>query len=263
MSEMDWFLKELPGTPNASEVIRALEKAFLRLGGEPAYLTGMKMVVPGAGVLYGVKVPVLRNLSKEIRRRYKDETEVIREIAEACWYGGSREHQLVALFMLGGIVLDPSARWTLGVRFLPEVSNWESCDQLCLSLLGQALAEDPGYMEILETWLDDENLWVRRAALVAPVFLRRAKFPTDLAEELDRRTLAMASVLIDDEEHYIRKAVDWTVREVIKRHYRIGLEWLRAEARSMPSKIAKSTLRLASKKLMEGDQEAFLTLLEG
>jgi hypothetical protein len=56
--------------------------------------------------------------------------------------------------------------------------------------------------------------------------------------------------------------VDWTVREVIKRHYRMGLEWLMTRARSKPSTIAKSTLRLSSKKLTPKDQKAFLSILE-
>ncbi len=263
MSEMNLLVRGFPEAPDATEIIRILEDTFISLGGESDYLAGMKMTVPGVGVLYGVKVPLLRKLSKEVLRTYKNEREAIKRIAEECWANGSREHQLVALFMLAEIQLAPSERWALGERFLPDVSNWESCDQLCMALLGQALAEDTQYMDIIEAWLDDENVWVRRAALVTPVYLRRANFPADLAEELDRRTLAMASVLLDDRENYIRKAVDWTVREVIKRHYRIGLEWLMTKARSKPSGIARSTLKLASKKLNREDREAFQSLLEG
>ena len=93
----------------------------------------------------------------------------------------------------------------------------------------------------------DENIWVRRAALVAPVYLRRAKYSPEVARDLDRRTLKMAATLLNDEEKYIRKAVDWTVREVIKRHYELGFEWFKEQVQSNPSRIAKSTLRLAAK----------------
>jgi 3-methyladenine DNA glycosylase AlkD len=259
---MDQFVHELANATDAHGVVRILEETFIRMGGESEYLEGMKMVVPGAGELYGVKVPVLRELSKEILRSCKGEKEVMKKLAEECWSRGSREHQLVALFMLARIRLSSEDRWALGVKFLADVNNWESCDQLCMALLGQALADDARYMDILETWLDDESVWVRRAALVSPVNLRRSNFPPELGEELDRRTLAMASVLLDDKENYIRKAVDWTVREVIKRHYRMGLEWLMTRARSKPSTIAKSTLRLSSKKLTPKDQKAFLSILE-
>lgn len=258
---MDKFVLELPDAPDALDVLQTLEETFIRMGGESEYLEGMKMVVPGAGKLYGVKVPILRRLSKEILRKYNGEKEAIKKLAEECWFRGSREHQLVALFMLAGTRVSSKDRWALGVKFLADLNNWESCDQLCMALLGQALAEDARYMDVLETWLHDESVWVRRAALVSTVYLRRSNFPTELGEELDRRTLAMASVLLDDKENYIRKAVDWTVREVIKRHYRMGQEWLMTWACSKPSKIAKSTLRLISKKLTAQDQEAFLSKL--
>ena len=263
MNEVDRLLSELPEDPEMPVVLRTLEEIFIGLGGDPEYLAGMKMAVPGAGAIYGVKVPLLRKLSKEILRRYHGDKATLAKIADGCWFRKNREHQLVALFILAEMKLTSKERWDLGERFLPEVNNWESCDQLCMALLGQALEEDPQYMDVIEAWLNEENIWVRRAALVAPVYLRRSKYSPAIGEGLDRRTLAMASSLLDDEESYIKKAVDWTVREVIKRHYQVGLDWMLAEARSKPSKIATSTLRLASKKLAPQDREMFLQLLEG
>jgi 3-methyladenine DNA glycosylase AlkD len=262
MAEGDSFLVDLPEFPDAGEIIKALEAAFLRFGKDPQYLEGLRRTVPGADMLYGVRVPSLRKMSKEVIDRVRKEKKSVLEIAERCWAGGSREHQLVALFMLAGIRLDPSERWEMGVKLLPDVNNWESCDQLCMALLGQALAEDPHYMDVLETWLEDENVWMRRAALGAPVYLRRANYPSEIALDLDCRTLAMSAVLIDDGENYIRKVVDWTVREVIERHYDLGFQWLIDQAKSRTSKVARSTLRLASKKLTGEDQEAFLAVLE-
>jgi 3-methyladenine DNA glycosylase AlkD len=132
-----------------------------------------------------------------------------------------------------------------------------------MALLGQALAEDSRYMDVLEGWVEDKNSWVRRAALVAPVYLRRAKYSEKVALDLDRRTLAICEALLDDQEKYIRKAVDWSVREVIKRHYDLGREWLTTQAAVRPSRPARTTLKLAAKKLIETDRIAFLAVLEG
>ena len=261
MAEEILIMTKLPEVPDSDEVLQVIEDIFILLGKDPEYIEGMRMAVPGAERLYGVKVPQLRMLSKELIKKYGKGKETIQNIAETCWSERSREHELVALFLLAGIPLIPSERWILGVRFLPDVGNWESCDQLCMALLGRALAEDPQYMDVLETWIEDENFWVRRAALVASVYLRRAKYPPEVEKDLDQRNLEMAARLLNDEEKYIRKAVDWTVREVLKRQYEMGFEWLKMHAQSNPSKIAKSTLRLVSKKLTEDDQGVFLTLL--
>jgi 3-methyladenine DNA glycosylase AlkD len=253
----------IPGIYDCEEVLALLESAFESASGDQEYLAGMQRTVPGVGKLYGVRVPNLREMGKQISQAYRKDPAVIREIALASWNQGSREHQLVALFLLAKLKLDPQMCWELGERFLPDVNNWETCDQLCHALFGEALAKVPDYMEVIETWLDNPNFWVRRAALVTPVLLRRAKYSPHIALDLDKRTLAMSLRLLDDPEKYIRKAVDWTVREVIKRNYELGHDWMMNMAQQNPSKIARSTLKLASKKLSSKDQEQFISLLEG
>jgi 3-methyladenine DNA glycosylase AlkD len=255
------LLKDLPPEPVPEKVVDILEGAFMRHVGGEEYLAGMKMAVPGAGKLYGVKVPFLREMADEVVGAYKKDNDGLRKIALASWHRGSREHQLVALFILAKVKLEPVERWQLGERFLPDVGNWESCDQLCMALLGQALVEDPDFMDAIEGWVGSENLWFRRATLVAPVYLRRGKYSENVAIDLDRRALAICEALLDDQENYIRKAVDWSIREVIKRHYDLGREWLMAQAVAGLARTARTTLKLAAKKLTEADRAAFLAAL--
>ncbi len=256
------YVGELPQDPDPAHVVDALTEAFRRHGEQGDYLEGMRMAVPGVGELYGVRVPTLRAIAWEVVRAYRGAWDSLRSIALASWVRGGREHQVVALFVLEKVKMGPRERWTLGVRLLPDVNNWETCDQLCAALLGEALARDPRFMDELERMAKDESFWVRRAALVAPIYLRRAKYADDVALQLDRRTLAICAALLDDGEKYIRKAVDWSIREVIKRRYDLGKEWMLAQAAAEPSRTARTTLKLASKKLMEADQAMFLQMLE-
>jgi 3-methyladenine DNA glycosylase AlkD len=196
----DSFVKELPPDPTPEQVVDRLEQAFVDHVGDEAYLAGMKVVVPGVGRLYGVKVPVLRKIAQGVMRAYKANQDLLRKVALLCWDQDSREHKVVALFILEKLRLEPSERWELGEQFLPDVNNWEMCDQLCMALLGQTLAESPRYMDVLGSWVEDENFWVRRAALVAPVYLRRAKYVEDVALDLDRRTLRICKALMNDPE---------------------------------------------------------------
>jgi 3-methyladenine DNA glycosylase AlkD len=252
---------ELPRSFNLERTLTYLEHTLHASGGDAEYLEGMRRTVPGAERVYGVRVPALREIAKQIYKTYRSEQIDLIEFASSCWDQGSREHQLVALFLLAKLKLPPEKSWELGVRFLPDVGNWETCDQLCHALLGAALAVDPDYMRTLESWAEDPNFWIRRAALVTPTLLRRAKYPDEIAFDLDRRTLVMAASLLNDPEKYIRKAVDWTVREVIKRRYDLGRDWMHTMARQPVSGVAKSTLKLASKKLSPKDQAQFLSLL--
>ena len=56
------LLKDLPPDPVPEKVVDILEGAFANHVAEE-YLAGMKTAVPGAGKLYGVKVPFLRRMS--------------------------------------------------------------------------------------------------------------------------------------------------------------------------------------------------------
>ncbi len=246
------------------EVVRRLSLAFERSVAGSDYQAAMERVVPGTEKMYGVKVPVLRALARQIVTFYRKDPTLLKDLAERIWREGSREHKLTALFLLANLKrLAPAERWELGVRFLPDVTNWEECDQLCHALLGQALAEDARYMSCLEEWAEDDNLWVRRASLVSPVLLRRAHYPAKVALDLDRRALAICAKLLDDPERYMRKAVDWCIREVAGRHRELARDWMLAQAERGTSRTARTTLKLASKKLSESERAALIQRLNG
>lgn len=263
MSDPDTTDYTLPEELEIEDVLEVVTRILEGQVQDPEYLQGMQMAVPGAGKLYGVRVPQLRWISRQLVKKHRNNEQDLVRFAQASWDQGSREHRLIALFVLAGMKhLSPERRWELGVEFLPDVKDWETCDQLCHALLGQALAENPAYMDQLETWIDDDNFWIRRAALVSTVFLRRAKFPETIATELDQRTLGMCAALLEDGEKYIRKAVDWTVREVIKRHYALAFSWMMDQAKCEPGTVGRSTLKHSAKKLDNTDNLLFLAALE-
>ena len=262
MSESQESALQLPIDPIPEQVVAALTDAFQTQTGDAKYQSLISTAVPGISPTYGIRVPVLRGMAKEVLRRYKNQTVVFQDIAQESWSMGTREHKLVALFIFDGLKdLVPENRWAIGIRFLPDVGNWEECDQLCMAIFGRVIVHNPFVMNELERWIEDPTFWVRRAALVTTVYLRNGKFDDDQALELDARALAMCAALLDDDEKYIRKAVDWAVREVIKRHYNLAFAWMLARAESGLSSTARSILNLAAKKLEEEDRTRLLEIL--
>ena len=263
MSELGVLEWNLPEEMDVQDVLEVVTRTLERQEQDTEYLQGMKMAVPGAGKLYGVRVPQLRTMAKQLIKKYGHQEQDLDRFAQASWAQGSREHRLIAIFVLAGMKkLAPERRWELGVEFLPDVEDWETCDQMCHALLGQALAEDPDYMDQLETWIYYRYPKCQILIPVSTVILRRAKYSEAVAEGLDQRTLRMCAVLLEDGEKYIRKAVDWTVREVIKRHYALAFAWMVEQAQSGLGAVARSTLKLSAKKLNEADQQHFLAALK-
>lgn len=263
-SILERALAALPDRPDDHATLLVVVDETFKALTDPEYQQGVSTTVPGAIDVYGVRVPDLRAFAKVLATRFKGDSyrDALRAISLATWDVGSREHQLLALFMLERAKLTPVECWQLGNMLLPDVGNWESCDQLCSILLGTALAADTGYMDTLEGWLEDPNFWQRRAALVTTTRLRRFKGPAEEAEALDQRALAMCEALLDDPEPYIAKAVDWAVREVIKRHPEMGAAWMLAQAKQGLSGKARNTLKKSAKKLTPDEEAQFLALLE-
>jgi 3-methyladenine DNA glycosylase AlkD len=252
----------LQASTSTVDTVARITKVFEQLSGDDSYREGMNRAVPGARDVYGVRVPQLRALARQVIKTFGKKDGAVEAIAEGCWRIGSREHCVLGILMLSDLkTLTSAQRWRLGVGYLPDVGDWETCDQLCMGLLGQALAEDPNYMQELEGWADDPNFWVRRAALASTVVLRRSKVAPEIRNSLDKQTLGICLQLLNDEEHYVRKAVDWAVREVIRRNYDEGKNWLMERSQTALSSVARSTLKKAAKKLTPHDQEQFLNNL--
>ncbi len=263
MSEPGKSLLNLPTDPIPEQVIAALTDAFQAATGDAQYQSLISTAVPGISPTYGVRVPALRGMAKEILRIYKNQPAALEDFAQESWSTGTREHKLIALFIYDGLKdLAPLDRWEIGKGFLPDVGNWEECDQLCMALFGRVIVKDPSVMDELERWMVDPNFWVRRAALVTTVYLRNGKFDDDQALELDARALIMCAALLDDAEKYIRKAVDWAVRAVIARHERLAFNWMMEQPTRGLTNVGRSTLKLASKKLDDDHRIAFLEKLE-
>jgi 3-methyladenine DNA glycosylase AlkD len=244
-----------------AQTVERLERIMRTLADDSGYQGSVETFVPGAGEVFGVRVPQLRDLAGELFKAFRKDSGQLLAIAHGCWERASREHRLIALFLLNRMRLTPEERLSLGEEFLPDVGDWEICDQLCSMLTGPALAGKPVFMDELEAWAGDDNFWIRRAAVVSTVSLRKSKLDPETLRGLNLRTLKLCDRLLDDSEPYIRKAVDWALREAIKRDYDLGREFLLAHADRKPVHPARATLKLAAKKLKAGDQERFLKLL--
>jgi 3-methyladenine DNA glycosylase AlkD len=262
MTELDIEAIKLPEKLEVEPLLEIFRDTFEALSHDEDYQEGMLMAVPGVGEMYGVRVPQLRAFAKYVLKTYKGQHEALEQLARESWRRGTREHRLVALYILEKVKMHPEARWQLGLDFLPAVDNWETCDVMCMSLQGIAICQDARYMDDIETWIKDENFWVRRAALVTTTRMRNAKYDQELKDDLDRRSLAMCESLLYDDEKYIRKAVDWGVREVLRRNYNLARDWMMERATEGLEQPALSSLKLAAKKLDEADRNDFFRMIE-
>lgn len=175
----------------------ALER--LRAAARPDQLEGMaRFGLTGDGRL-GLAVPTLRALAREFKRDH--------ELALALWDTGIPDAQILA-----GMVAEPARltsaqmdHWVEGMR------AWDVCDQACTN----AFVKSPLAWDAILRWAAREPEFEKRAAfsLLAVAAVHQKQRPD--ADFLARLPLIEAAA--DDERNFVKKAVNWALRQIGKR----------------------------------------------
>jgi 3-methyladenine DNA glycosylase AlkD len=174
--------------------------AELRAMGSEANRAGMARYGINVDHAFGVSVYELRKIAKRVGRDH--------ELALALWATGNHEARLLACF-----VDDPAAvterqmeSWARGF------DSWDLCDQATTSLFDQT----PHAWAKAREWAGRDEEWVRRGgfALMAGLAVH------DKAAD-DRAFLKLLPLIeraATDERNFVKKAVNWALRNLGKRN---------------------------------------------
>ncbi|MFJ6949538.1 DNA alkylation repair protein [Streptomyces wuyuanensis] len=178
--------------PAAADPVRAREAA--------AY---MKHVAP----FLGIRTPERRALSRTVLagtpRPSEDDCTAV---ALRCWRLPEREYHYFAADYLRRHVGRCSSGFVPVVRHLiTTVSWWDTVDTLAAHVVGALVAADPGLVRVMDRWIEDDDLWIARTALLHQL---RHKEATD-AERLFRYCLRQSG----HPDFFVRKAIGWSLRE--------------------------------------------------
>ncbi len=167
----------------------------------------MKTTMP----FYGVQADERRRVLRKARRVSPIESaDAYRRTVIALWERPHREEKYCAV----DLAVDEK-RWIsfdhLGLyrRLIVEGAWWDFVDLVAAKLVGRVLLDEPAQMwPVLDEWIDDDGMWLRRTAILAQL---KHKDATD-AGKLFEYCLRRAS----ETEFFIRKAIGWALREYAK-----------------------------------------------
>lgn len=138
------------------------------------------------------------------------------EIASFLWDSDIQEARIVAAKLLTQARIKPDeAVWTEICRWVPSFDAWAVADHAC-SAGSKRLYLNEKRLDEVEAWTRDENMWVRRAALVITLPWTKSNHPKD--EELAQRDriLGWAAGYVSDPEWFIQKSISWWLRSLSK-----------------------------------------------
>lgn len=227
-----------------------IERA-LAAQGTAARAVKEKAYLKSALVHLGVTVPEARATVVRIEREARAELthDALIRTVEALWRRGIFELRSAAVELLirRGDLLG-RADVPLIERLIRESKTWALVDALAPAVMGGLLAAEPGLSRTLDRWAEDEDFWVRRAAMLALLLpLRRGD--GDFA-----RFGRYADAMLEEQEFFIRKAIGWILREASKQQPARVFAWLEPRAH----RASGVTLREAVKYLPKAQREALV-----
>ena len=193
-----------PTTPHdTADKLRDLWLQF-----EPKSMEGIKAELRERQETVGIPVPVLKTMGKGMSKPAREAVKEFLPLARALWNEGGREGRVVGVILLGTMELvDPEQVIPLLKDLCRSCVTWEDADRLAMDALEPVIRKKPGkWLSTIESWLVDENKWVRRAGITV-VGRLPMKHP-----EYTVHCLELAERLLLDEEVDVKMAVSFAVR---------------------------------------------------
>jgi len=190
---------------------------------QPEHLKGMaKYGIPVEGRLC-VSVPDMRKLAKEIGRDHK--------LALDLWKTRIAEARILAA-MVGDpdkLTEEQMEDWVKGIN------SWDVCDQVCMNLFEK---NQLAWKKIVD-WAQREEEFVKRTAfsLIACLAWHDKKAS-------DERFIALLPMIkrgATDERNFVKKAINWALRNIGKRNIKLNEAAINAakEIQRLDSKAAR------------------------
>jgi 3-methyladenine DNA glycosylase AlkD len=172
---------------------------------------------------YGVSIPTLRKIARELGRNHSLSLEL--------WESGIHEARILASM----IDIPEKVTATQMDKWVRDFDSWDVCDQSCSNLFDKTKA---AYQKAVEWSLRHEEFTKRAGfALMAALAFHDKKAPNAKFLKFLKAIKREAT----DERNFVRKAVNWALRQIGKRNLELNRAAVRTakQIRKMPSKSAR------------------------
>ena len=175
----------------------------------------------------------------EIYKKYFPEARKSKAIdwdfIENCWKKEEREFQYVVVYYLKAMQKFLKREDISRLKYLIVTKSWWDTVDLLAKVVGSLVICIEGYDQIMLEWSKDNNMWLKRVAIL---------YQLSLKEKVDE--IILDKILVNnlgDIEFFINKAIGWALRDYSK----YNPEWVKEFIRKNKDNMANLSIREASK----------------
>jgi 3-methyladenine DNA glycosylase AlkD len=184
--------------------LASIQKQLTALSTE-ATKSSIQKFVPGAQKVYGVKMPLLNELCKELK-------EGGFPLVYILWENGSFEEKMLAAKLINKLAKKQPAEALFAVKKISnEILDWAVCDTLGMqSLKPIAATHNKEIFALAKKLNHSKNFWQRRLSLVLVEVYAKD-------EKMRNAINTLLNPLKTDKEYYVKKAVEWIEKTMNKK----------------------------------------------
>jgi 3-methyladenine DNA glycosylase AlkD len=166
--------------------------------------SSIQKFVPGSQKVYGVKMPLLNELCKQLK-------EGGFSLVYTLWQSGSFEEKMLAAKLINKLAKKEPAEALAAVKkFSNDIQDWAVCDTLGMqSLKPIAVSHIKEIFALAKKLNRSKNFWQRRLSLVLIEVYAKDENMHDAINTL-------LQPLKTDKEYYVKKAVEWIGKSMKK-----------------------------------------------
>jgi 3-methyladenine DNA glycosylase AlkD len=206
--------------------------------------------------IYGLKVSDINSIVKTVRKKYPCSLTDPSAIFKTLIKYDIEEFKFAAFLYLNQFKreFDKLIVDLIKNKYASHCHTWSICDSTCVRLIGPFLARKTTnipIMPIIDDWAGSENIWIKRASMVAllKIIMLRKDF-----DEYDVFSL-IENMNEFSQQGYIAKAMGWLLKICSKFKPNLIYEYLKCNSGS----LSRVILRYASEKLPIEQRQTILT----
>ncbi len=205
----------------------------LKSHADPKNVEGMALYGINPQNTLGIKVAILRKIAKETGKNH--------ELALELWTSGIHEARILAAFVDNPALVTEEQM----DAYVKDFDSWDICDGTCNHLFDKTPF---AYQKAVE-WAQKNEEYVRRSGFVMMATL--AVHDKKAADEKFLGFLPLIKEYALDERNFVKKAVNWALRQIGKRNIQLGhkARELALEIQKLDSQSARWIARDAIREL--------------
>lgn len=158
---------------------------------------------------YGLPSPVRKETSKPFLKEMVAAKLDIEETAKLLWAKKEREWHYFAIDYLIKCHKQWQPKHIELFKYLTVINSWwDTVDAIATNLIGALLLKFPELKPNMDNWIDDENMWMNRVAIIHQLKYRDK---TDV-----KRLFVYCKKHAASKEFFHQKAIGWALRELAK-----------------------------------------------